>query len=124
MYKSIFNYDFEISSSAININLFNIINKLGPFGNDNFLPTFLIRDVKIIKSNEINKNHISAILKPKSGPSLKTICFNCYKSEVGNHLLSYKKKINIIAEVTKNSWNNKNIIQLNIKDLIIPVNTA
>tara|TARA_B110000003_G_scaffold267145_1_gene295030 strand:+ start:422 stop:2131 length:1710 start_codon:yes stop_codon:yes gene_type:complete len=124
LYKSIFNYDFEISSSAININLFNIINKLGPFGNDNFLPTFLIRDVKIIKSNEINKNHISAILKPKSGPSLKTICFNCYKSEVGNHLLSYKKKINIIAEVTKNSWNNKNIIQLNIKDLIIPVNTA
>ena len=122
--KSIFKYDFEISASAINRNLFNEINKLGPFGNGNYLPTFLIKNIKIIKSNEINKNHVSAILKPNIGPSLKSICFNCYNTEIGNYLLSYKKKINIITEITQNSWNNKNIIQLNIKDLFIPVNTA
>ena len=122
--KSIFKYDFEISTSAINRNLFNEINKLGPFGNGNYLPTFLIKNIKIIKSNEINKNHVSAILKPNIGPSLKSICFNCYNTEIGNYLLSYKKKINIITEITQNSWNNKNIIQLNIKDLFIPVNTA
>ena len=122
--KSIFKYDFEISASAINRNLFNEINKLGPFGNGNYLPTFLIKNIKIIKSNEINKNHVNAILKPNIGPSLKSICFNCYNTEIGNYLLSYKKKINIIAEITQNSWNNKNIIQLNIKDLFIPVNTA
>ena len=122
--KSIFKYDFEISASAINRNLFNEINKLGPFGNGNYLPTFLIKNIKIIKSNEINKNHVNAILKPNIGPSLKSICFNCYNTEIGNYLLSYKKKINIITEITQNSWNNKNIIQLNIKDLFIPVNTA
>ena len=124
LYETIFNYDFEISASSVNINLFNKINKLGPFGNDNYSPTFLIKDIKIIKSNEINKNHVSAILKPKIGFSLKAICFNCYNTEIGNYLLSYKKRINIIAEITKNSWNNKNTIQLNIKDLFIPVNTA
>ena len=122
--KSISSYDFEISASAININLFNEINKIGPFGNGNFLPTFLIKNIKIIKSNEINKNHVSVILKPNIGPSIKAICFNCYNTEIGNYLLSYKKKINIIAEITQNSWNNKNIIQLNIKDLFIPINTA
>ena len=46
-FELIFNYDSEISGSAINKNLYNEINKLGPFGNGNSLPTFLIKNVKL-----------------------------------------------------------------------------
>ena len=50
------------------------INKLGPFGNKNFSPIFLIKNVKIIKSQIIKNKHISALLiKPKIGSS-KAIC--------------------------------------------------
>ena len=31
----------------------------------------------------------------------------------------YKKKINIIAQIHENNWNNKKTIQLNIRDLIL-----
>ena len=117
-------YDFEISSKAINMNLYNSISKLEPFGNGNPSPIFLIKNVKIINSNEIGKNHVSVIIKPITGPSLNAICFNCRNTEIGNYLLSYKKKINIISQIKKNTWNNKNIIQLNIKDLFISTNTA
>ena len=123
-FKSSFKYDSEISSKAINQNFYNNINKLGPFGNGNSLPTFLIKNVKIIKSNVVVENHISAIIKSTTGPSLKTICFNCRNTEIGNYLLYYKKQINITALIINNSWNNKNIIQLNIKDLFLPANTA
>jgi single-stranded-DNA-specific exonuclease len=112
-------YDFELSSSAIRNKLINDINKLGPFGNFNFLPIFLIKNLKVIKSDVINNNHIGAIMKPVTGPSFKTICFNCLNTKIGQHLLSYKKKINIIAEIHENIWNNKKTVQLNIKDLIL-----
>jgi single-stranded-DNA-specific exonuclease len=110
-------YDIELSASAINIRFFKDINKLGPFGNFNFLPTFLIKDVKIIKSQIINNRHISAIIKPKIGPSIKAICFNCLNTIIGEHLLNYKNNINIIAQIYENFWNNKKSISLNIKDL-------
>jgi len=117
--KILNNYDIELSSSAIKKNFIKEINKLGPFGNFNFLPTFLIKDVKIIKFEIINNKHISVLIKPKIGPSIKSICFNCLNTKIGEYLVSYKKNINIIGQIHENIWNNKKTIQLNIKDLIL-----
>ena len=112
-------YDFQISSLAINNKLVNDIYKLGPFGNYNFLPIFLINNLKIIKHDIINNKHLSVILKPKLGASIKGICFNCLNTSIGHNLISHKKKINIIAQINQNIWNNKKSIQLHIKDLIL-----
>ena len=79
----------------------------------------MIRNVKIIKSIIVNKKHISSIVKPNTGSSFKSICFNSVNTQVGNYLLSYKKQIDIIGEINENTWNNKKSIQLNIKDLIL-----
>jgi single-stranded-DNA-specific exonuclease len=117
--KNSHTFDGEISTSAINLIFMNEINKLGPFGNFNHLPFFLIRNVKIIKTQIINKKHVSAIIKSDKGLSLKTISFNCSNNEIGKYLLTYKKKINIIAQIHENNWNNKKTIQLNIRDLIL-----
>ena len=112
-------YDSEISSSSINRNFTNEINKLGPFGNSNPSPKFLLRNLKIIKKTILNKKHISVILKPKVGRSFKSICFNCMHTNVGKYLLSYKKNINVIGQIHENIWNNKRNLQLNIKDILI-----
>jgi len=112
-------YDFTLSSSAIKKELINDIIKLGPFGNYNFLPIFLINNFKIIKRDIINNKHLSVILKPDVGVSIKGICFNCLHTKIGHYLLSYKKRINIIAEINQNIWNNKKSLQLHIKDLIL-----
>ena len=117
--ESLNEYDFRLSSSSIKNKLIKDINKLKPFGNYNFLPTFFINNLKVIKHDVINNKHLSVILKPDSGVSIKGICFNCINTKIGNYLLSYKKKINIIAQINENIWNNKKSIQLNIKDLIL-----
>jgi len=114
-----YKYESEVSASIINTKFMDEINKLGPFGNHNFMPIFMIRNVKIIKSSILNKKHISAIVKPNTGSSFKSICFNSVNTQVGNYLLSYKKQIDIIGEINANIWNNKKSIQLNIKDLIL-----
>ena len=117
--KSSNKYDLQLSSSAIKNKLINDINKLKPFGNYNFLPIFLINNLKVIRHDIINNKHLSVILKPDSGVSIKGICFNCLNTNIGHYLLSYKKNINIIAQINENIWNNKKSIQLNIKDLIL-----
>ena len=117
--KSVNKYDFQLSSLAIKNGLINNINKLQPFGNYNFLPTFLIKNLKVIKRDVLSNKHLTVILKPESGGSIKGICFNCLKTNIGHYLLSYKKKINIIGQISENIWNNKKTIQLNIKDLIL-----
>jgi len=117
--ESLNKYDFQLSPSAIKNKLINDINKLKPFGNNNFLPTFLINNLKVIKYDVIKNKHLSVILKPDSGVSIKGICFNCLNTNLGHYLLSCKKKINIIAQINENNWNNKKSIQLNIKDLIL-----
>ena len=113
------NYELEISSSFIKNKFFQDINKLGPFGNFNFLPIFLIKNLKIIKLKIIKDKHISVIFKPNTGATIKAICFNCLNIKLGHYLLNYKKNINIIAQIHENIWNNKKTIQLNIKDLIL-----
>ncbi|MDC0921582.1 single-stranded-DNA-specific exonuclease RecJ [Candidatus Pelagibacter sp.] len=112
-------YDMEISSSAIKNKLINDINKLEPFGNFNSKPLFLIKNLKIIKFKLINNKHISLILKPGLGASIRAICFNCSNTKISHYLLSYKKKINIIGQIQENIWNNRKTIQLNIIDLIL-----
>ena len=112
-------YDMEISLSAIRNKFVNEINKLGPFGNFNFMPMFFIKNIRVIKFNIVNKKHLSVILKPDIGATTKAICFNCLNTKIGHYLTSYKKKINIIAQIHENFWKNKKTIQLNIKDLIL-----
>jgi single-stranded-DNA-specific exonuclease len=113
------NYDLEISSSIIKTKFIYNINKLGPFGNYNYLPIFLIKNLRVIKLDVIKNKHISAIMKSDAGTSIRAICFNCLNTKLGYYLLNYKEKINIIAQIHENIWNNKKTIQLNIKDLIL-----
>ena len=80
-------YDLEISSSSIKDKLIKDINKLRPFGIFNFSPIFLIKNLRIIKQDIINNKHLSVILKPESGVSIKGICFNCLNTNIGNNLL-------------------------------------
>ena len=117
--ESLNKYDFQLSSSSIKNKLINDLNKLKPFGNYNSLPYFLINNLKVIKHDVVNNKHLSVFLKPDSGVLIKGISFNCLNTKIGHYLLSYKKKINIIAQINENVWNNKKSIQLNIKDLIL-----
>ena len=117
--NSTFSYDAEISATAINDNFFDDLNKIGPFGNGNPQPTFLIKDLKIIKFSIIKEKYISCILKSKINSSIKSISFHSLNSKIGEHLLNYKKKFSVIGQINENFWNNKKTFQLIIKDLIL-----
>ena len=117
--KNIHFFDSQISSSTFNKHFFDEIKKIEPFGTGNPLPIFLLKELKIIKSKILNKKHISCILTSEIGFSINSICFNSCNTKIGELLLNYKKKINIIGQISENFWNNKKTLQLIIKDLIL-----
>ena len=114
-----FSYDTEISSHAFNKDFYADIKKLEPFGTGNPNPTFLFRDLKVIKTSILNNNHLSVILKSKVGFSIKSIFFNSKNNKVGKHLLNYKNTFSVLGQISENIWNNKKALQLTIQDLII-----
>ena len=118
----IFNYDAERSSIAFNKEFYNDIKKIEPFGNGNPVPTFLFKDLKIIKTSILQNKHVLSIFKSKIGFSINSISFNAINNKIGEYLLNYKKNLNVIGQIDENIWNNKTTLQLIIKDLIIKVN--
>jgi len=114
-----FSYESEVSSLAFNKDFYDNIKKLEPFGTGNSLPTFMFRNLRILKPVVLNNKHISAILKPKTGFSIKSISFNSINTKMGEHLMSNKNSINVIGQINENFWNNKKTLQLTIRDLIL-----
>jgi len=117
--NNIFSYESEVSSLVFNQDFYDDIKKLEPFGTGNSIPTFMLRDLRIIKPTILNNKHISAILKSKTGLSIKSISFNSIKTKIGEHLMNNKNSINVIGQISENIWNNKKALQLTIRDLII-----
>ena len=117
--NNIFSYESEISSLAFNQDFYDNIKKLEPFGTGNSVPTFMLRDLRIIKPIVLNNKHISVFLKSKTGFSIKSISFNSINTKVGEHLMGYKNNINVIGQINENIWNNKKTLQLTIRDLIL-----
>ncbi len=112
-------YDAELSSLALNNNFYDDLKKLEPFGTNNPLPTFLLKDLKIIKVTILQNKHISLILKSKTGFSIRSISFNSVNSKLGEYLINYKKNLNVLGQISENIWNNKKTLQLTIRDVIL-----
>ena len=113
-----FSYDAEVSSIAFNQEFYNDIKKLEPFGTGNYVPTFLLKDLKVIKSTTLNNKHISLILKSKTSFSIKSISFNSINTKLGEYLMNYKGNLNVLGQINENIWNNKKALQLTIRDVI------
>ena len=77
--NNVFTYDSEISISFKKIFFRN--TKLEPFGIGNSIPTFLLKDLKVLKSSILKNKHISLIFKTKTGSSIRGISFNSVNSK-------------------------------------------
>ena len=112
-----FIYDSKISLDAINNNFIKNVNLLGPYGNKNPSPLFLLRNIKIVKTKYVNNNFISCfILKNKK--MIKALSFHDIESNISYELQNSMNTFNLIGKIKLNKWNNKNTIEIEIVDLI------
>jgi single-stranded-DNA-specific exonuclease len=106
-----------LSFNSINKQFFESLEKLGPFGNENSQPIFLIKNIKFTKQKIIKDKFIKCFIK-KGAKLIKSISFNHIKSKNSYQILNYKKNLDALVKVKINNWNNKNNIELEVIDII------
>ena len=106
-----------LSFQSINEKFIKPILQLGPFGNSNPYPIFLIKNVKFTNQKTIKNKFIMCFVK-KNAKLIKAITFCHPKSKLSYLILNSRNNFDIIAKVKINNWNKKSNIELEIIDLI------
>jgi len=114
-------YTSVVSLKSINDEFAKSIYLLGPFGNKNQIPIFLIQDVKFIKKTLINNLYISCFIK-KNSKMIKSISFNHLNSKISYEILNSNNTYDVLVKIKPNTLKNKSKIELEIIDLINNVN--
>ena len=112
--------DSKIAPSAVNLEFFNKVNLLSPFGSGNPEPKFLIESLKPVNSKVVGEKHIKSILIGPEGSSIKTIAFNAVDNELGAYLLKKKSNIfNIAGKLSLNEWRGQKNVEFIIDDISV-----
>jgi len=112
--------DSVISPSAINLDFFNKVDLLSPFGSGNPEPKFAIKDVKMINGKIVGEKHVKSVLLGKDGTSIKTIAFNAVDSNLGEYLLTKNNKyFDIAGKLSLNEWKGQSNVEFIIDDISV-----
>ena len=115
--------DSKIAPSAINLDFYDKINVLSPFGSGNPEPKFFIENLKPVNSKIVGEKHIKSILIGAEGTSIKTIAFNAVDNELGAYLLKKKNNIfNIAGKLSLNEWRGQKNVEFIIDDISVNKN--
>ena len=118
--KKLIMVDCKISPSALNIDFYEKINILSPFGAGNPEPKFYIENLKSINSKIVAENHIKCILASPEGDSLKAIAFNSVDNELGAYLLKKNGSLfNIAGKLSLNEWRGEKNVEFIIDDISV-----
>ena len=107
--------DHELPFSLITPKLLDEFSRLMPFGKENPEPLFLSRDVKVVQSHILGKNHRRMVLKQESDMSntvLSAIHFNIDRQSPKPRHLTH-----ILYRLRYNRYNGRKSIQLVIEDI-------
>ncbi len=112
--------DSIIAPTAINLEFYNKINVLAPFGSGNPEPKFVIENVKTVNSKIVKDKHIKSVLIGQEGSAIKTIAFNCVENEIGAYLLKKSNILfNIAGKLSLNEWRGQSNVEFIIDDISV-----
>ena len=112
--------DSIISPSAVNLEFYNKVDLLSPFGSGNPEPKFVIEDLKTINGKIVGEKHIKSVLLGKDGSSIKSIAFNAVENDLGGYLLKKNNKtFNIAGKLSLNEWKGQSNVEFIIDDISV-----
>ena len=118
--KKKYYYDAEIAPSAVNIDFFEKINLLAPFGSGNSEPRFLIKGLNVVNSKIVGEKHIKSVLVGSDSSSVKTISFNTVNTCLSPYLLKKNRKnFNIVGKLSLNEWRGQKNVEFIIDDISV-----
>ena len=112
--------DSTIAPSALNLEFYEEIDFLSPYGSGNNEPKFVIENLRVIKSEIVGNEHIKSLLSGKDGSVFKSFAGNAKNTPLESYLnKNNKKKFNIAGKVKLNEWRGKKSVEFIIEDISI-----
>ena len=112
--------DSIIAPSAVNLEFYNKVALLSPFGSGNPEPKFIIENVKTINGKIIAEKHIKSVLIGEDGSAIKSIAFNATDNVLGGYLLKKNNKtFNIAGKLSLNEWRGQSNVEFIIDDISV-----
>ena len=112
--------DSVIAPSAVNLEFYNKIVLLSPFGSGNPEPKFIIEDLKTINGKIVGEKHIKSVLIGTDGSTIKSIAFNASENDLGVYLLKKNNKsFNIAGKLSLNEWKGQSNVEFIIDDISV-----
>ncbi len=112
--------DSVIAPTALNVQVYNKVNTLAPFGSGNPEPKFVLENMKSVNNKIIKDKHIKSVLVGLDGSTVKSIAFNCVENEIGAYLLKKDKKLfNIAGKLSLNEWQGQSNVEFIIDDISV-----
>ena len=112
--------DSIIAPSAVNIDFYNKVALLSPFGSGNPEPKFIIEDMKTIGGKIVGEKHIKSVLIGKDGSTIKSIAFNAADNDLSAYLAKKNNKtFNIAGKLSLNEWKGQLNVEFIIDDISV-----
>ena len=110
--------DSIINITAVNSELYDEINQLGPFGSNNEEPNFIIKSTKITFVKEFGDNHIRCGLSSTIDKNVEGITFRSKNTPLGDAIMNNKGKlVSLYGKIKVNEWGGRRIPQFHIEDI-------
>jgi single-stranded-DNA-specific exonuclease len=110
-------YTSILSIKSINKEFAKLIDILGPFGNKDPIPIFLIQNVRFVKKSIIKDRYISCFIT-KDKTMIKSISFNHLHSSVNNEILNSNNFFDVLIKIKSNKLLSNKSVELEIIDII------
>ena len=108
--------DAEIELADITENLIDEIEMLSPFGNKNPEPVFAARNVRVVSSKMVGKNHRKMALVQDANPDAKPAFAIRFNAE--GPMQAQTSFARMAFRLRWNRWNNNKTIQLIVEDAV------
>ena len=115
--------DIVLNRRSANLDIFEEMQQLSPFGIGNSEPKVIIEGVKIVAIEEYAGKHLGFYLANSSivstGKGLKCVCFNSKNTPIGDVIQqSENKDVSILGKLRKNIWKGNEKLEFFVDDIV------
>ena len=110
--------DFVLSLSAIDNDLMQTIESVGPYGAGNAQPVFAFSSLSVSYAKRLKNDHVRFTLVDASGRSISGICFQAGEAGIDEALLlAGSQKFHAVGQIKPNVWQGRTRIDFHLQDL-------
>lgn len=111
--------DGSLSVGAANLDLWQKIQVLSPFGTDHPEPRFVFPNVEVVYADVVGEGHVRCTLQDENYRTIKAMAFKAAQNPLGQALLNgrHQGTRHVTGVLRVNHWQGQDHLQLHINDV-------